>query len=294
MGLHTEIQWCDSTVNASSGCDGCELWNLLRGIRNCYAGAIHEGRLAKSLPDLYAPDFTEVRLVPGRMARMAGARDLTGTARPDKPWLDGMPRTIFVGDMADLFSRAVPFEFIRDEVIATAASPKGSRHIWMLLTKQAGKAAEFGRWLVEDQGIPWPANVWQGVSVTSKVSAYRAVRMAGHPAPVKYLSVEPLLEAVEFDPAVLACYRLMIVGGESGKGARPFDLAWARDLHDQCRYAGVPFFLKQIGAQPFDSRLGNSVPDQKLYPRDSHGGDPSEWPVDLRVRDFPALKTEAA
>ena len=109
----TKIQWCDSTINGSSGCDGCELWNNKN--RNCYAGIMHETRLAKSLPDFYTAHFSEVRMIPGRYARAANWKDLTGLARPEKPWLDGKPRHIFVGDMADTFSKAVTTEYLKQE-----------------------------------------------------------------------------------------------------------------------------------------------------------------------------------
>jgi protein gp37 len=75
----------------------------------------------------------------------------------------------------------------------------------------------------------------------------------------------------------------VIVGGESGPGARPFDLAWARSIRDQCKAAGVPFFMKQIGARAIDGALGSLVVSTK-HPK---GGDPSEWPEDLRVQEFP-------
>jgi hypothetical protein len=98
MGKETFIQWCDSTVNASTGCDGCELKQPGKD-GSCYSVPIHENRLAKSLPLLYDPDFHNVRIIPGRIPQAAKWSDLTGTVRPDKPWLDGLPRVIFVGDL---------------------------------------------------------------------------------------------------------------------------------------------------------------------------------------------------
>jgi len=110
LGKTTEIQWCDSTVNPTTGCDGCELWSE-HGPRTCYAGILHEGRMAKALPDLYDKDFTQVRLAKGRMVKAAAWSDLAGTDRPDKPWLNGMPRTIFVGDMGDILSRTISYDY---------------------------------------------------------------------------------------------------------------------------------------------------------------------------------------
>lgn len=281
MGQDTDIQWCDSTVNPTSGCDGCEL-KIPGKAGSCYAVPIHVNRLAKSFPANYSADFHEVRTIAGRMAKAGRMSDLRGKARPNKPWLNGMPRMIFVGDLGDLFSKAVPFGFIESEVVGTAISDLGSRHIYMLLTKQPSRAAEFGEWL----DSPWPDNVWAGVSVTSEKTERRSRVGCLIPAKFKYLSVEPMFGPIRFEPSVLAQYSLVICGGESGPNARAFNLAWARDLRDQCRKAGVAFFMKQCGAKPFDSFY---VEDQAIQINDSHGGDWDEWPEDLRVREFPHL-----
>lgn len=93
MGDKTNISWCDSTVNPTSGCDGCELFNPLRpASATCYAKGIHENRLARSYPDKYAAAFENVRLVPGRMAKAAAMSDMRGKPRRGKPWLNGKPR----------------------------------------------------------------------------------------------------------------------------------------------------------------------------------------------------------
>ena len=150
MGLKTGIEWCDSTVNPSTGCDGCELWNG-RDIRVCYAGNLHEARLAKSLPALYAENFQEVRLAPGRMMEAARWPDLRGKERPDKPWLNGLPRMIFVGDMGDFGSRDVPDDYFIDEIIGAIRSTAGARHFWLLLTKQISRLAKLS---VKIGGLP--------------------------------------------------------------------------------------------------------------------------------------------
>ena len=105
MGRETEIQWCDSTINPTTGCDGCELWS--KNDRSCYAGNYHEARLASAMPVLYAKDFNEVRLVEGRVKQAANWADLMGVDRigmkhvSDKPWLSKYPRIIFISDMGD-------------------------------------------------------------------------------------------------------------------------------------------------------------------------------------------------
>jgi protein gp37 len=311
MGMRTFIQWCDSTVNPTTGCDGCELWELLES-GPCYAGHLHEERLALAMPELYAPSFAEVRLAPGRMAKAASWSDLRGLKRPDKPWLDGRPRVIFVGDMGDVFSKAVPFEYLRDELIQVATSKPGRRHIWMVLTKQSGRLARFASWLT-DQGIAWPENVWPGTSVTRQATLGRAKHLLNVPAMTHFLSVEPMLENIDIEPYLYEHgyesggkqgwvqtappVRLVIYGGESDQAphqGRPFDIEWAREGIFHCGMAGVACFVKQLGSAPYDSssRISIDGPDSHavaLNLRDSHGGDWSEWPGDLRVRQFPEV-----
>lgn len=323
MGRNTNIEWCDSTVNPTTGCQGCELW--AGQVRTCYAGQLQTKRLSRANPDQYATDFTEVRLAPGRMAQAAAWSDLAGTSRPDKPWLDGMPRTIFVGDMGDIFSAAVPFEYLRDEVFAAIDSPAGRRHIWMLLTKQPQRMRRVAQLLGH-----WPDNAWAGVSVTSQVNASRIEHLVDVPAPIRFVSAEPLLGKlmlrnlpvsscrngstfdaltgggmqVMYDGGVGIVVRsnrrvhFVIVGGESGTGARDCNLAHVRWLQQQCRRDHVPFFLKQVGSCAFDglwTLRGQSQPTEPRYLklRDSKGGNPDEWPEDLRVREFPRVGAAA-
>lgn len=176
---------------------------------------------------------------------------------------------------------------------------------WLLLTKRPenieAMRPSVGSW-------PW-SNVWLGASVENQEQADKRIPVLLQiPAAVRFVSAEPLLEPIRLD-----CYGLtgcptgwldepgidwLIVGGESGPGARPFDVAWARDLRDQCRAAGVPFFLKQLGANPFiEERDLDAIPNRKMLPDgrlrldDTKGGDPAEWPEDLRVREFPQKAT---
>jgi protein gp37 len=329
MGQHTTIEWADSTVNASTGCDGCELWKPGVG-GPCYAGNFHEQRLARSLPDLYSPTFDEVRLAPGRVAKTAAWPDLTGTDRADKPWLNGMPRLIFTGDMSDIMSRGIPPEYIRDEIVSVAASPKGSRHIYMILTKQGRQLSRFAKWL-DEEGIAWPENLWAGVSVTSNKTIKRIDALKQVPAKFKFVSMEPIREFVDLTPwlfcqrceneytpcgrgayetpldnaaggcwfRVCGCEQidLVIVGGQSRQGKHqpaPFDLRWARQYVKDCKDAGVACFIKQIGSRPFIGTENNPGFDDHTYfkVRDSHGGDWSEWPEDIRVRQMPRARSK--
>lgn len=270
----TGIQWADDTVNPTSGCQGCELWIPSRG-GPCYAGNFHEQRLAKSLPLLYAPTFEEVRMIPGRMLKSARCEDYAGRKRPDKPWLDGLRRKIFVGDLGDVFSKDVPEEFLRTEIIAVATSAHGSRHDWLLLTKQPQRAAAFATTL-----YGWPANVWVGTSITGPVTKGRIALLRRVPAAVRFLSLEPLVGDPNLKAADLDGISWVIVGGESTQGVhpgRPFDPTWVEDIVSLCAATGTACFVKQMGSNP----VGLSLSDK-------HGGEWWEWPEHLRVRQMPA------
>jgi protein gp37 len=259
----TDIQWCDSTVNPTSGCDGCELW--IRGkTEACYAGRIHTRfRGSKAYPG----PFEEIALHPGRMATYARLSDLAGKARPRKPWLDGLPRIVFVGDMSDILSHGVPFAYLRDEVIGAIASPSGQRHLWMILTKQPNRLTEFAGWLARAGGT-WPANLLAGTSVTSRSTATRIDALLGVPGP-RFISAEPLWGPI--DPA-LSGIDLVIAGGQSGRDARPCHIHWLRSLREECQRSGVAFFVKQLGSNTHG-------PNGRMHLRDGHGGDWGEIKV---------------
>lgn len=146
------------------------------------------------------------------------------------------PRLIFVNSMSDLFHEEVPTEYIQ-QVFATMR--EASWHSFQVLTKRAERLAE-----VAPQ-LPWPTNVWMGVSVESADYIWRIRDLQRVPAAVRFLSVEPLLGPIQKLP--LAGIRWVIVGGESGPGARPMKATWVRSIRDQCGAHKVPFFFKQWG-----------------------------------------------
>jgi protein gp37 len=279
MSIKTKIQWCDSTVNPTMGCDGCEIWGPQR--KTCYAGTLH-GRFGGHTKG-YAPTFEQVTAFPGRMAKAAHFSDLTGKPRPDKPWLDGLPRTIFVSDMSDSLSSTVTFEYLQDEIVANVAGGPGRRHRWLWLTKRPERMAGFSSWL-GDQGIGWPDNLWAGTSVTTQATTSRIKSLikVGSPRTTRFLSVEPQVEPIDLG-RWLPKLDWVIQGGESGSNARRFDLAWAVGLIGQCRSVGVPYFLKQLGSAVV--RDGH-----RLSFEDGHAGDWLEWPEEVRVREMPDLK----
>lgn len=250
MGANTNIEWCDSTINPTTGCEGCELWNG-RQMRQCYAGNLHEDRLAKSLPTLYAPSFQEVRLAPGRMMKAANWPDLRGKERPEKPWLNGLPRMIFVGDMGDIMSRSVPTEYIIKEIFGAITSPAGQRHFWLLLTKKPNRLAYISQVFGK-----FPDNCMAMTSITDQATADRRLYdLLDVNCRWRGISAEPLLSAVDllkfFNPTFQPFWKnqihWLITGGESGNNARPAHPHWFRSLRDQCVDAEIPFFFKQWG-----------------------------------------------
>lgn len=322
MGRDTSIQWCDDTVNPTSGCDGCELYQpppaalpkekLKEWLRKwpCYAAHTHEHRLAHSFPVNYAPSFGEVRMIPGRLQKCAAWPDLTGKDRPDKPWLNGMPRLIFISDMADALSKAVSFEYLYRELIVPVIAWQRSRHIGLWLTKQPARMADFAVWLKIEKNVDWPANLWAGTSATTQATYdMRMPHLLDVPAQVRFISAEPLRAELNMGLARMKfeeqrgnpCIQWVIVGGESGSERHRMDVEWLRGILDEGGCAHIPIFVKQLGRGPFtwDNEPGvrtfkwqnMDVPPRWEYHwhlDDSHGGNWSEWPEDLRVRQMPS------
>ena len=261
------------------GCDGCELWD--KKTKKCYAGVLHT-RFGGVTPG-YAPTFKEVTLFPGRMEEATRWRDLRGTKRAEKPWLDGLPRLIFVSDMSDALSKAVTFNYLNDEVIQNVTSELGQRHQWLWLTKRPARMAKFSNWLAR-KNQKWPSNLWVGTSVTGQKMTSRIAPLieTGNADTIRFLSVEPQHERIDLQ-AWLPKLQWVIQGGESGRGASAFDVSWATSLIKQCRQQRIPYFLKQLGT--------NVVQDgERLRFNDSHAGDWSEWQSQLQVREMPDLQ----
>lgn len=216
MSDQSGIEWTDATWNPVTGCT-----QVSPGCKNCYAS-----RLAKRLQAMGSHRYRNGF----RLTTHAGALRLPMTWR--------RPRRIFVNSMSDMFHERLPLHFIRQvfEVMVEA-----DWHLFQVLTKRAERLREIA------PTLPWPANVWQGVSVENAQYAWRARALADVPAAVRFLSVEPLLGPIPELP--LEGIHWVIVGGESGPGHRPIDPAWAREIRDQCSDADVPFFFKQWGGR---------------------------------------------
>ncbi len=146
------------------------------------------------------------------------------------------PRRVFVNSMSDLFHEKVPADFIRRVFNTMAACPQ---HTFQLLTKRSERLRELA------PELPWPRHVWVGVSVEDQRAVYRIADLLTIPAEVRFLSCEPLIGPLHSLP--LTGVSWVIVGGESGPGARPMQRTWVESIRRQCREAGVPFFFKQWG-----------------------------------------------
>jgi protein gp37 len=214
MAQVTGIEWTDSTWNPVTGCT-----KISPGCKHCYAE-----RMAIRLAGMNQPRYRngfEVTLQP----------DLI---RLPLRWRQ--PRVIFVNSMSDLFHEDIPESFIA-EVFQTML--EAHWHTFQILTKRADRLAEIAR------RLPWPINVWMGVSVESPRYVNRVERLRQVPAAVRFLSVEPLLAPVPL--LELAGIDWVIVGGESGPGARPMEADWVREIRDRCVASRVAFFFKQWG-----------------------------------------------
>ncbi len=227
MAQGSRIEWTDATWNPVAGCTP-----VSPGCLNCYAA-----RMALRLEAMGTSKYTGT----ARKARdgrpvFAGRINLDYEAL-DIPRAWRLPRVIFVNSMSDLFHEQVPVSFIREVFAVMEECPQ---HTFQVLTKRPERVVEMAN------NLPWPGNVWIGTSVESK-AYFERVRLLQRVtrAKVRFLSCEPLLGPLPRLP--LRRIDWVIVGGESGPGARPMDPAWVHEIKDQCESAEVPFFFKQWG-----------------------------------------------
>jgi len=189
--------------------------------------------------------------------------------RLDEPLHWKKPRRILVPSMGDLFHRDIPLYAIA-AVWATMYVAK--QHTFFVLTKRPLRALD-----LKGKSIIYPLpNLYLGVTVENQDAVWR---LGWTPVMQMWVSAEPLLGPVSFD---LSDVEWVVVGGESGPGARPMKLEWAQQIVNDCREAGVPVFVKQLG----------NVLAKELGLKSRKGNDPAEWPESLRVREFPAKEKE--
>jgi protein gp37 len=315
----TDIAWTDRTWNPTRGCS-----IVSPGCTNCYAM-----KLAHRFSGPGKPYDGLTKQTPRSGPQWTGKVTTVESALLE-PLSWRKPQRVFVNSMSDLFHQDVPDAFI-DQVFATMAA--GHNHTFQVLTKRPERMRRyvsdsalqdrihwasldrFGHTKDFDSQVDswvygrWPLpNVWLGVSVEDQPRAdERIPLLLQTPAVVRFISAEPLLGRVDVidwmdhecgDPPHGRCpaeIDWVIVGGESGPGARSFNLEWARSIVKQCTAASVPVFIKQLGAKPFVQYEvnGGTFTDPMIRPGDGKladrkGGDMDEWPADLRVREFPA------
>ena len=322
MGDKTGIEWTDATWNPIRGCS-----RVSEGCRNCYAekvaarfsgeGQPYEGLVTigekgarwngttrvvtehltdplrwkrdrrvfvNSMSDLFHESvaFETIALLFGVMAAASQHTFQVLTKRPQR-----------ARDFFKWWARIVhgrePRRVAIDEAMAWLR-PEGSvRSAFVRATREA---------------LPWPlANVWLGVSVEDQRTADERIPVLLElPAALRFVSYQPALGPVDFcfsafngadSYQAMAGLGWIIVGGESGPGARPFDVAWARSTVEQCRAARVACFVKQLGAQAFEqvNHRDGTWSKRPLRLRNAKGGDMSEWPAEIRVREMPEVRS---
>ncbi len=322
MSSHTKIQWTQN----DDGTPG-KSWNPVRGCSVISPGCVHcyamkQAHRFSGAGKAYEGLTKQTKAGP----QWTGVVRTVETALL-QPLSWRKPCRVFVNSMSDLFHEDVPDAFI-DQVFAVMAL--APRHTFQILTKRPARMRDYLLTLTGSEmrmldvgadasgiadameskaldaladnfGDVWPMpNVWLGVSVEDQKHADERIPLLLHtPAALRFISAEPLLSAVDLYPQWMppTTYRSalpgldwVIVGGESGPGARPCDLAWIRSIVQQCKAAGIACFVKQLGTNPHTHVSPYVAISRPLIPivvRDRKGGDISEWPEDLSVREFP-------
>lgn len=247
MGKNTNIEYCDDSVNFEMGCMGCELWHPDRG-GTCYAATA----TAKYQGNTGFPErFDKPTFFHGRMEKAIRWNDLTGTDRPNKPWLNGRPRLIFLNDMGDVFTKGNEFEPILEFGWKPIMSHDGRKHTYLVTTKCAARMVEYEEWMAKTKGIRRPKHVMNIVSVTSQKRTGRLRHLWNlDPSIPVGIQFEPLLGPIDLTKAFYECERenpadWIIVGAESGDNAHAMDLDWVRAIRDIAQEYEIPFFFKQ-------------------------------------------------
>jgi len=214
MSNGSTIEWTEATWNPVTGCS-----KISPGCQHCYAE-----RMAKRLQKAGQPNYAQgFKLTVHEHTLLLPMR-----------WKS--PRLIFVNSMSDLFHKKVSSEFIQ-KVFSVMNQTRW--HTYQILTKRSDRLRKM------DQKLRWNENIWMGVSVETQEYAFRIDHLRQTKALLKFISIEPMLGPLR--SINLKGIDWVIVGGESGPGARPLRLEWVLEVRDQCLKQGVPFFFKQWG-----------------------------------------------
>lgn len=214
MAKKTNIEWTEMTWNPVTGCT-----KISAGCKHCYAETMAK-RLKAMGSVRYRNGF-----------KLALQEDLV-----ELPLKWKSPRVIFVNSMSDLFQENIPIDFIQRVFDTMHRCPQ---HQFQVLTKRAERLVEVA------PELGWSKNIWMGVSIENQDYAYRSELLSQVPAHIRFLSVEPFLGQIKQLP--LSGIHWVIVGGESGSGARPMEPEWVEEVYLQCKAHDVPFFFKQWG-----------------------------------------------
>lgn len=234
MAQHSSIEWTEATWNPVTGCQ-----KISPGCKHCYAE-----RMAYRLQAMGSHNYRN------------GFEVTLQRQMLDAPLRWRRPQRIFVNSMSDLFHKDVPLPYIQKVFSVMRAA---NQHVYQILTKRSDRLLEL------DPHLEWAPHIWMGVSVESEKYTFRIDDLRKARAHVKFLSIEPLLGPI---PQInLKGMHWVIVGGESGPGARPMERDWVRDIRNQCLHGKVPFFFKQWGGvvksrtgRTLDRRTWNEMP----------------------------------
>lgn len=234
----SSIEWTEMTWNPVTGCN-----KVSQGCKNCYAE-----RMAKRLQAMGVEQYKD------------GFKLTLAPQTLNLPYSWKRPKIVFVNSMSDLFHKDVPLSYIRKVFSVMNDTP---HHTYQVLTKRSERLSEIA------SKLNWTPNIWMGVSVEEEKVSFRIKDLVSTPAKIKFLSVEPLIGPVH----TLYADRIdwVIVGGESGPGARPLRKEWVIDIFRECRKHKVPFFFKQWGKPEFNAKEDDPT-KYKDHPDHAKGG----------------------
>jgi len=280
----TKIEWTDESWSPVVGCT-----KVSAGCENCYAE-----KMAARLAAMYRKDSIKYKhlrkydyvITNGKW----NGKIFCDESALDKPLHWKKPRMIFVESMGDLFHPSIPFEFVRKVFIIMYSTGK---HIYQLLTKRPERALEFWNWFRENNHVGGKTydladlnNIWFGWTAENQpMMDLRTPIGLQIPAAVLFVSIEPMLEDMSLNMWVSESESLIdwvIVGCESGHGARYCPEKNIRNVVTQCKDAGVPIFVKQMHIYGMDWRMNKAIKDVNLFPKD------------LQVREYPKGADENA